>query len=57
VNGYDVIDGLNEPWPSSPVKVIDEEGFVYDVEDIFYDHEAGASIIRVKIQKKNGEIE
>ena len=40
-----------------PVVTVDEDGFVRDVVGVSYDPEAGAFLLRLEIQKKNGEIE
>lgn len=40
-----------------PLKTVDEDGFVRDVVDVSYDPEAGCIVVRLEIQKKNGEIE
>lgn len=40
-----------------PLKTVDEDGFVRDVVDVSYDAEAGYILVRLEIQKKNGELE
>lgn len=46
--GYEIIDALKDHAPHALVRIVDMDGFVHDVGDIFYDPEAGVTWIRSK---------
>jgi hypothetical protein len=59
VNGKELHDFLYDsrtPWDTA-VKAVDADGFVYDLRSAEVDEETGVLLLRLEIQKKNGEIE
>ena len=53
---YDQLMDPRTPW-NAVVKTVDEDGFVRDVVSLEIDEETGVILLRLEIQKKNGEIE
>lgn len=53
---YGALSSEDVDW-SMPVKTVDEDGFVRDIVSASVDDETGCLILRLEIQKKNGEIE
>ena len=39
------------------LKTVDEDGFVRDIVGITFDQESDCVVVRLEIQKKNGELE
>ena len=59
MKGQDLHDWLYDsrtPWHTD-VKTVCEDGFVRDIVSLEVDEETGVLLLRLEIQKKNGEIE
>lgn len=59
MNGKDLYDFLRDertPWDTI-VKTVDEDAFVRDIVSASVDDETGCLVLRLEIQKKNGELE
>lgn len=58
MNGKELHDFLYDsrtPWDTA-VKTVDEDGFVRDVVSAEIDEDTGYLVLRLEIQKKNGEL-